>query len=145
MSSWGTLWEWNPWGVVWEAVIWLSAVLFVSALIHSIVVTLRRRHPVMNRSEPHDLLVLALQDWLNDDQVRAALYRSGITKPKYLDQFRARMGSLSHPQLQKACAALLRPREVRMMVAKHMKRHGVARAECMRQLRMMSEAGGNNR
>jgi hypothetical protein len=120
--------------------IWLlvSSLAFMFVVVGAWGVKNRRRR-VMERSEPHDLLVLALEDWLAQDSIRQAMYAARITDPRHLARFRNDLGKLSHVRLQQVTGALLRPRQVRMMVAKHMKKRGVEHAEAMRQLKMMSE------
>ena len=94
-----------------------------------------RHRWVQTRSERHDILILALEDWIAQEDIRKALYRAGVTKPGYLAEFRERMGALSEPKLREAVAALLKDRSVRMQVAKHMERKGLKKADVMRKLK----------
>ena len=102
----------------------------------------RRRDRAARKSDAHEVYVLALKEWLDDENIVDAMRRNGFWE-SYIIRMRWLAGrpGMSEPEARAFVAKILENRTVRRVVAAHMaKRHGLDRKRTMANMGKMLES-----
>jgi hypothetical protein len=102
-----------------------------------------RRSVVKLRSERHDVMVIAVHDWLDQPDIVRALLAEGVVRPEALVAFREVLGRMTEQRFFAAVGAMLDRRPVRQAISRHVARKGGDHRKVMAELyRIVQEAKG---
>jgi hypothetical protein len=93
-----------------------------------------RRSVVRLRSERHDVMVIAVHDWLEQPEIVRALLTEGVVRADALVAFREVLGRMTEAKFFATVAALLDRRAVRLAISRHVARKGGDHRQVMAEL-----------